>query len=62
MKNLPANMIEKVKAYDKKSDMARITGIDDGEGGGCFRFNSEEGDEEGMDRKFDCRLWNRRAI
>lgn len=31
MKNLPANMIEKVKAYDKKSDMARITGIDDGE-------------------------------
>ena len=30
MKNLPANMIEKVKAYDKKSDMARITGIDDG--------------------------------
>lgn len=31
MKNLPANMIEKVKAYDKKSDMARITGIDDGD-------------------------------
>lgn len=31
MKNLPANMVEKVKAYDKKSDMARITGIDDGE-------------------------------
>lgn len=31
MKNLPANMIEKVKAYDKKSDMARFTGIDDGD-------------------------------
>lgn len=31
MKNLPVNMVEKVKAYDKKSDMARITGIDDGE-------------------------------
>lgn len=31
MKNLPAEMIEKVKAYDKQSDMARITGIDDGE-------------------------------
>jgi len=31
MKNLPANMVENVKAYDKKSDMARITGIDDGD-------------------------------
>lgn len=31
MKNLPANIIENVKAYDKKSDMSRITGIDDGE-------------------------------
>ncbi|MDR2859760.1 MAG: outer membrane beta-barrel protein [Mediterranea sp.] len=30
MKNLPAEMVEKVKAYDKKSDMTRITGIDDG--------------------------------
>ena len=25
MKNLPVEMIEKVKAYDKQSDMARIT-------------------------------------
>ena len=24
-------MIEKLKTYDKKSDLARITGIDDGE-------------------------------
>lgn len=31
MKNLPANMVDKVKAYDKKSDLARITGIDDGD-------------------------------
>lgn len=31
MKNLPVNMVEKVKTYDKKSDMARITGIDDGD-------------------------------
>ena len=31
MKNLPVNMVEKVKAYNKKSDMARITGIDDGD-------------------------------
>lgn len=31
MKNLPAEIIDKVKTYDKKSDLARITGIDDGE-------------------------------
>ena len=31
LKNLPVEMIEKLKAYDKKSDLARITGIDDGE-------------------------------
>ncbi|MCK9159202.1 MAG: outer membrane beta-barrel protein [Bacteroidaceae bacterium] len=30
MQNLPANMIEKLKTYDKKSDLSRITGIDDG--------------------------------
>lgn len=31
LKNLPVNMIDKLKTYDKKSDLARITGIDDGE-------------------------------
>lgn len=31
MKNLPVNIIDKVKAYDKQSDMARLTGIEDGE-------------------------------
>ena len=31
MKNLPVNIIDKVKAYDKESDMARLTGIADGE-------------------------------
>ena len=31
MKNLPVNIIDKVRAYDKQSDMAKMTGIDDGE-------------------------------
>ena len=31
LKNIPAEIVDKVKAYDKKSDLARITGIDDGE-------------------------------
>lgn len=31
MKNVPVDMVEKIKAYDKQSDLARVTGIDDGE-------------------------------
>lgn len=30
-KNLPAEMVEKLQVLDRKSDMARITGFDDGE-------------------------------
>ncbi len=29
--NLPAEIVDKIKAYEKQSDRARITGIDDGE-------------------------------
>lgn len=31
MKNLPVNLVSKIRAYDKKSDYAEQTGIDDGE-------------------------------
>lgn len=31
MKNLPTELVSKIKAYDKKSDYAEQTGIDDGE-------------------------------
>ncbi len=31
LKNLPASMVRKVKSYEKKSDLAEMTGIDDGE-------------------------------
>ena len=31
MKNIPTEMIEKLKTYDRKSDLSRVTGIDDGE-------------------------------
>ena len=30
-KNLPANMINKLQVIDRKSDLARLTGVDDGE-------------------------------
>lgn len=31
MKNIPTEIVEKVKSYERKSDLTRITGIDDGE-------------------------------
>lgn len=31
MKNVPVEMIDRLKVYDRQSDLARITGIDDGE-------------------------------
>lgn len=31
LKNLPVEMVDKVKTYERKSDLARVTGIDDGE-------------------------------
>lgn len=31
LKNLPVEMVDKLKTYDRQSDMARMTGIDDGE-------------------------------
>ena len=30
LKNLPAEIVDKVKAYERKSDFARVTGVDDG--------------------------------
>ena len=30
MKNLPTSIVNRVKAYDQKSDLARVTGIEDG--------------------------------
>ena len=31
LKNLPATMIDKLQVVDRKSDLARLTGVDDGE-------------------------------
>lgn len=30
-KNLPVDIIEKLQVVDRKSDLARLTGVDDGE-------------------------------
>ena len=47
MKNLPTKMINKIKAYDKKSDYSRITGIDDGEEETVLDLSVKKGMKEG---------------
>ena len=48
MKNLPTSIIEKVKAYDQKSDLSRITGIDDGEEETVLDFGVKKGMNKGF--------------
>lgn len=48
MKNLPANMVENVKTYEKKSDMSRITGIDDGEEETVLDLTVKKGMKQGL--------------
>lgn len=47
IKNLPTSIVEKVKAYDEKSDLSRITGIDDGDETTVIDFGLKEGMHKG---------------
>ena len=47
MKNLPTSIIERVKAYDQKSDLARVSGIDDGEEETVLDFGIKRGMNKG---------------
>ena len=47
MKNLPTKMVKKIKAYDKKSDYSRVTGIDDGEEETVLDLSVQKGMKEG---------------
>lgn len=53
LKNLPVNMIDKLKTYDKKSDLARITGIDDGEEETVLDLTVKKGMNQGWFGNFD---------
>ena len=48
MKNLPANIVERVRAYDQKSDLARVSGIDDGEEETVLDFGVKPGMNKGI--------------
>ena len=48
MKNLPTSIVERVKAYDQKSDLARVSGIDDGEEETVLDFGIKRGMNKGV--------------
>lgn len=48
MKNLPASIVNTIKAYDQQSDLSRITGIDDGEEQTVLDFGIKKGMNKGM--------------
>lgn len=53
MKNLPTYIVEKVRAYDEKSDLARVSGIDDGEEETVLDFSIKRGMNKGMFSNID---------
>jgi len=53
IKNLPTSIVERVKAYDQKSDQARITGIDDGAEETVLDFGLKRGMNRGTFANID---------
>lgn len=58
LKNLPVDMIDKLKTYDKKSDLARITGIDDGDEETVLDLTVKKGMNQGWFGNFDAAIGN----
>ena len=48
MKNLPSYVIDKVKAYDEKSDLSRMTGVDDGNDDFVLEFTTKRSARRGI--------------
>jgi len=48
LKNLPTSIIDKIKTYDEKSDLAKVTGIDDGEEQTVLDFGIKRGMNKGF--------------
>ena len=53
LQNLPSNIIDKIKSYDRKSDFSRITGIDDGEDETVLDLQIKKGMAEGWMSNLD---------
>ena len=48
LKNLPTNIIDRIKAYNQKSDLARVSGIDDGQEETVLDFGIKPGMNRGV--------------
>lgn len=48
LKNLPTSIIDKIKTYNEKSDLAKVTGIDDGEEQTVLDFGIKKGMNKGV--------------
>ena len=48
MKNLPSYVIDQVKAYDEKSDLSRLTGVDDGNDDFVLEFVTKRSARNGI--------------
>ena len=59
LKNLPTSIIDKIKAYDEKSDLSKVTGIDDGEEQTVLDFNVKKGMNKGLMSNIDLGIGNR---
>ena len=59
LKNLPTSIIEKIKAYDEKSDLAKVTGIDDGEEQTVLDFGVKKGMNKGIISNVDLGVGNK---
>ena len=46
-KNIPTEIVDKIKSYDKQSDLSRITGIDDGEEETVIDISIKKGMKQG---------------
>lgn len=53
MKNLPTSIIQTIKAYDQKSDLSRVTGIDDGNESTVLDFGIKSGMNKGLFSNID---------
>ena len=59
LKNLPTSIIDKIKAYDEKSDLSKVTGIDDGEEQTVLDFNVKKGMNKGLMSNIDLGIGNK---
>ena len=59
LKNLPTSIIEKIKAYDEKSDLSKVTGIDDGEEQTVLDFGIKKGMNKGLISNIDLGVGNK---